>query len=244
MRREPVLDRLERGGPFDLAIVGGGATGLGIALDAAAQGHSVALVESHDFGGGTSSRATKLVHGGVRYLAQGRVGFVREALEERSHLLHNAPHLVRPLGFVMPSYRLWETPFHAAGLKVYDALAGALGLGATRVLGAGEVLRRLPTLRTSVPLSRAGQAERQAGIVELAVPVVEDMLAPAVPGCPGGRAPGARSGRDPGRGNRGRPPTGRLRATGRELSAARMPLNGRVASFCGGVHEVALKAGA
>jgi glycerol-3-phosphate dehydrogenase len=149
MPREQALERLERGGPFDLAIVGGGATGLGVAVDAAARGYSVALVESHDFGAGTSSRATKLVHGGVRYLAQGRVAFVREALQERAHLLHNAPHLVQPLAFVMPSYRLWETPFHGAGLKAYDVLAGPLGLGATRLLGAGEVLRRLPTLRAS-----------------------------------------------------------------------------------------------
>jgi glycerol-3-phosphate dehydrogenase len=149
MRRDHAIDSLEQGGPLDLAVVGGGATGLGVALDAAARGYSVALVESHDFGAGTSSRATKLVHGGVRYLAQGRIGFVREALQERAYLLHNAPHLVRPLGFVMPSFRLWETPFHGAGLKVYDALAGSLGLGATRWLGVDEVLRRLPNLRSS-----------------------------------------------------------------------------------------------
>ncbi len=149
MRREEVFDRLAQGGPYDLAIVGGGATGLGVALDAAARGLSVALVESHDFGGGTSSRATKLVHGGVRYLAQGRIGLVREALHERAHLLRNAPHLAQPIAFVMPSYKLWETPFHAAGLKVYDALAGELGLGATRLLGSGEVRRRLPGLRSA-----------------------------------------------------------------------------------------------
>ena len=96
---------------YDIAIVGGGATGLGVALDAAARGFSVVLVESHDFAKGTSSRATKLVHGGVRYLAQGNISLVREALHERTTLLNNAPHLAQPLSFVMPSYKWWETPF-------------------------------------------------------------------------------------------------------------------------------------
>jgi glycerol-3-phosphate dehydrogenase len=95
----------------------------------------VVLVESHDFAKGTSSRATKLVHGGVRYLAQGNIALVREALHERTTLLHNAPHLAQPLAFVMPSYKLWETPFYGVGLKMYDALAGKAGLGATEFLG-------------------------------------------------------------------------------------------------------------
>ncbi|MDB5859238.1 MAG: Glycerol-3-phosphate dehydrogenase, partial [Ramlibacter sp.] len=97
-------------------MVGGGATGLGVALDAAARGFSVVLVEAHDFAKGTSSRATKLVHGGVRYLAQGNIALVREALHERTTLLHNAPHLAQPLPFVMPSYKMWETPFYGVGL--------------------------------------------------------------------------------------------------------------------------------
>ena len=102
-----------------------------MALDAAARGFSVVLVESHDFAKGTSSRATKLVHGGVRYLAQGNISFVREALYERTTLLNNAPHLAQPLAFVMPSYQWWETPFYGIGLKMYDALAGKAGLGKT-----------------------------------------------------------------------------------------------------------------
>ena len=94
----------------DLAVVGGGATGLGVALDAALRGFSVALFDSHDFAGGTSSRSTKLLHGGVRYLAQGNVSLVREALAERATVLRIAPHLAQPLPFVMPSYRWWQTP--------------------------------------------------------------------------------------------------------------------------------------
>ena len=147
MQRSQLLAELARPRTVDLAIIGGGATGLGVALDAAARGFSVVLVESHDFAGGTSSRATKLVHGGVRYLAQGNIALVREALQERTILLRNAPHLAQPLPFVMPSYRLWETPFYGVGLKVYDALAGKAGLGGTRFLSRDETLMHLPTAR-------------------------------------------------------------------------------------------------
>ncbi|WP_295850123.1 glycerol-3-phosphate dehydrogenase/oxidase [uncultured Xylophilus sp.] len=142
--RADLLDRLAEDRRYDLAVVGGGATGLGVALDAAARGLSVVLLESQDFAKGTSSRATKLVHGGVRYLAQGNVSLVREALHERSTLLQNAPHLAQPLPFVMPSYKLWETPFYGIGLKVYDALAGKAGLGDTEFLGRDRTLQLLP----------------------------------------------------------------------------------------------------
>ena len=142
------MDRLGRRETFDLAIVGGGATGLGVALDAALRGFKVVLVESHDFAKGTSSRATKLVHGGVRYLAQGNIALVREALRERTMLLHNAPHLAQPLAFVMPSYHWWETPFYGAGLTAYDLLAGKAGLGATRLLGRGQTLKMLSNARS------------------------------------------------------------------------------------------------
>ncbi|MDS1141096.1 glycerol-3-phosphate dehydrogenase/oxidase [Pusillimonas sp. SM2304] len=131
----------------DLAIIGGGATGLGVALDAAQRGLSVVLLESHDFAKGTSSRATKLVHGGVRYLAQGNIALVREALHERATLLRNAPHLARPLPFVMPSYKCWETPFYGVGLKVYDALAGKAGLGATQFLDARRTRECIPGVK-------------------------------------------------------------------------------------------------
>ena len=124
MNRASLIEQLARPITYDVAVIGGGATGLGVALDAAARGFSVVLVESHDFAKGTSSRATKLVHGGVRYLAQGNISLVREALHERTTLLANAPHLAQPMAFVMPSYKFWEAPFYGVGLKMYDALAG------------------------------------------------------------------------------------------------------------------------
>jgi glycerol-3-phosphate dehydrogenase len=146
-RREDLLARLETPKVYDMAIVGGGATGLGLALDAAARGYSVVLVESNDFAKGTSSRSTKLVHGGVRYLAQGNIALVREALHERSTLLHNAPHIAQPLPFVMPCYAWWEKPFYGLGLKMYDALAGKSGLGQTEFLSRQETLGCLPSVR-------------------------------------------------------------------------------------------------
>ena len=142
--RAALIERLASGQRYDIAVVGGGATGLGVALDAAARGFSVVLVESADFAQGTSSRSTKLVHGGVRYLAQGNIALVREALHERSTLLRNAPHLAQPLSFIMPSYKWWETPFYGVGLKVYDALAGKAGLGKTEFLSRAETLAQLP----------------------------------------------------------------------------------------------------
>lgn len=145
-RRADLLERLARPTHYDLAVIGGGATGLGVALDAALRGLRVVVLESHDFAKGTSSRATKLVHGGVRYLAQGNIALVREALHERTHLLHNAPHLAQPLPFVMPSYRWWETPFYGLGLKAYDVLAGKAGLGPTEFLGRARTRACLPTV--------------------------------------------------------------------------------------------------
>src|SRR5229473_3349961 len=121
MDRETSVSRLSaRDGPWDMAVIGGGATGVGIAVDAASRGYSVCLVEQSDFGKGTSSRSTKLVHGGVRYLQQGNVSLVMEALKERGILFQNAPHLVRDLPFVVPNYEWWEAPFYGIGLKVYD----------------------------------------------------------------------------------------------------------------------------
>lgn len=147
--RPDLLARLRTSCMYDLAIIGGGATGLGVALDATLRGLSVVLVDSHDFAQGTSSRATKLVHGGVRYLAQGNVTLVREALRERANLLNNAPHLAQPLPFIMPSYRRWETLFYGLGLKAYDLLAGQAGLGATELLNETETHRLLPSVHPS-----------------------------------------------------------------------------------------------
>ncbi len=136
---------------FDLLIVGGGATGLGVALDAAHRGFSVALVEAEDFAKGTSSRATKLLHGGVRYLAQGDVPLVREALHERTTLLANAPHLAHALPFIMPVYGrrglLFDKWFYGAGLMLYDLLAGKAGLGKTDLLSRARTLDMLPGVR-------------------------------------------------------------------------------------------------
>lgn len=146
-RREALLQRLAEPQRWDLAIVGGGATGLGLALEAAAQGYAVVLLESHDFAGGTSSRSTKLLHGGVRYLAQGRIGLVREALRERTLVLRNAPHLAAALPFVLPAYGRGQQLFYGAGLATYGLLAGRAGLGRTQWLSAPQTLQALPGLR-------------------------------------------------------------------------------------------------
>jgi glycerol-3-phosphate dehydrogenase len=142
--RSAVLARLQAAVEWDLVVIGGGATGLGVALDAAVRGLRVALLESHDFAQGTSSRATKLVHGGVRYLAQGNIGLVREALHERGALLANAPHVAQRLPFVMPGYHWWERGFYGAGLKAYDLLAGSQGLGGTELLSTRRTQELMP----------------------------------------------------------------------------------------------------
>jgi glycerol-3-phosphate dehydrogenase len=147
--RAAMLARFEQHqGPWDFVIIGGGATGVGIAVDASSRGYSVLLLEQSDFGKGTSSRSTKLVHGGVRYLEQGNISLVMEALKERGILRQNAPHLVSNLPFVVPNYDWWETPFYGIGLKVYNLLAGKYGFGDSSILSREETLRRLPTIRT------------------------------------------------------------------------------------------------
>jgi len=149
LAREQALARLRQARRVDLVVVGGGATGLGVALDAAARGLDVVLLEARDFAQGTSSRATKLVHGGVRYLAQGDFGLVREALRERAAILSNAPHVAQRLGFVVPAFGLWQIPFYGLGLKAYDALSGARGLGPTRLLGVSHTRALLPGVRAA-----------------------------------------------------------------------------------------------
>lgn len=144
MNRADLLDVIADHPVFDLVVVGGGATGLGVALDATLRGFSVALFESHDFASGTSSRSTKLLHGGVRYLAQGNVSLVREALFERTTVMKLAPHLAQPLPFVMPSFAWWQTPFYGAGLTLYDLMARRSGLGRTRFLSRSQTLQVLP----------------------------------------------------------------------------------------------------
>ena len=146
MDRHQMLENLAEVPLWDVCIIGGGATGLGTALQAAASGMKTLLLEQNDFAKGTSSRSTKLIHGGVRYLQQGNVKLVREALEERGLLLQNAPHLVHNQQFVIPSYHWWERPFYGIGLKLYDLLAGKLGLGDSAFLSSKETLQHLPTI--------------------------------------------------------------------------------------------------
>jgi glycerol-3-phosphate dehydrogenase len=147
MKRETVLDQIANDkGPWDFLVIGGGATGLGVAVDASARGYRTLLVEQHDFAKGTSSRSTKLVHGGVRYLKQGNISLVLEALRERGLLCENAPHLVHHLEFIVPIYSWWEGPFYGIGMKIYDRLAGKLGLSPSRVLTREETLKLIPTL--------------------------------------------------------------------------------------------------
>ncbi|MGN6543680.1 MAG: FAD-dependent oxidoreductase, partial [Aureliella sp.] len=148
--REEQVARAEQqaasGAAWDLVVIGGGATGVGIAVDAASRGYSVCLLEQADFGKGTSSRSTKLVHGGVRYLKQGNIGLVREALHERSILLENAPHIVRDLPFIIPCANWWEAFFYGTGLWVYDFLAGNSGFGKSQRLKRSQVQQRIATL--------------------------------------------------------------------------------------------------
>lgn len=146
MSRDRMLERAMQMRPWDVIIVGGGCTGIAAALDAAGRGYRTLLVERGDFTGGTSSRSTKLIHGGVRYLRQRRVQMVYGALRERHRLWRNAPHLVDSLRLVVPAYRWWERPYYGVGLMVYDALAGRRGLGRSRVVGRRECGRRISTL--------------------------------------------------------------------------------------------------
>ncbi|MGB7182152.1 MAG: glycerol-3-phosphate dehydrogenase/oxidase [Burkholderiaceae bacterium] len=149
--RVVLVARLSQIAQYDVLVIGGGATGLGVAVDAANRGLSVALVESDDFAKGTSSRATKMLHGGVRYLAQGDIALVREALRERTTLMKNAPHLAQPIPFLMPVFgargRLFDKWFYGAGLMAYDVLAGKAGLGKTAFLSKAETKKRMPGVR-------------------------------------------------------------------------------------------------
>jgi glycerol-3-phosphate dehydrogenase len=148
MNRTEMLQRLDAATVWDIIIVGGGATGLGTAVDAAARGYKTLLVEQHDFAKGTSSRSTKLVHGGVRYLAQGNIKLVREALKERGLLLKNAPHVTMPLSFVLPCYSVWQKIYYGIGLKLYDMMAGEYGLGKTKIISSKKTRSNLPTINT------------------------------------------------------------------------------------------------
>lgn len=146
MNRGQQLRKLGDTPRWDVIIVGGGASGLGVAVDSATRGYKTLLLEASDFAKGTSSRSTKLVHGGVRYLEQGDIPLVLEALRERGLLHRNAPHLVHHLSFLIPRYKWWEGPFFGIGLKVYDALAGRLNLSPSHLVTREDTLRRIPNI--------------------------------------------------------------------------------------------------
>ena len=148
MNRQTMLRQLDSPGLWDVIIVGGGATGLGCAIDAASRGYRTLLLEKQDFAQGTSSRSTKLAHGGVRYLQRGDIALVTEALRERGLMRRNAAHLVHDRRFVVPNYDWWEAPFYGVGLRVYDLLAGKLGFGPSRILSKEETIDRLPNIET------------------------------------------------------------------------------------------------
>lgn len=178
MERESVISLLDdREKVFDFVVIGGGATGLGIALDAATRGYSVALFERSDFTKGTSSRSTKLVHGGVRYLAQGDVSLVLEALHERGLLRHNASHLVKDQLFLIPCYRWWEGPFYTVGLILYDLMARKLSLGRSFCIGPKRAVKTIPMLRkkgmTAGVLYHDGQFDDSRLAINLAQTAVE-----------------------------------------------------------------------
>ena len=148
MNRNEMLQRLEEETIYDIIIIGGGATGLGTAVDATTRGYKTLLAEQHDFAKGTSSRSTKLIHGGVRYLAQGNIKLVREALKERGLLLQNAPHVTGNLSFVLPCYSFWQKIFYGIGLGIYDVMAGKLSLGKTKIIDSEKTKEYLPTIDT------------------------------------------------------------------------------------------------
>jgi len=148
LTRADMLAALQPSQTWDLIIIGGGATGLGTAIEAATRGYKTLLLEQYDFAKGTSSRSTKLVHGGVRYLAQGNLKLVRSALRERGLLRQNAPHVVHDLTFFVPAYAWWSMLYYGAGLKLYDMLAGCLNLGASRWLSKKAAQLRMPTLKS------------------------------------------------------------------------------------------------
>ncbi|UCE07730.1 MAG: glycerol-3-phosphate dehydrogenase/oxidase [bacterium] len=147
MNREDMLTRIQSSAhEWDFIIIGGGATGMGTAIEAASRGYQTLLLEQADFGQGTSSRSTKLIHGGIRYLQQGNISFVLESLKERGLLRQNAPHLVHNLPFVVPNYDWWEGPFYGIGLKLYDILAGKHGFGQSKLLSKEETVEHIPTI--------------------------------------------------------------------------------------------------
>jgi glycerol-3-phosphate dehydrogenase len=178
MNRKSMLQQATaRKEPWDIIVIGGGATGVGVAVDASARGYATLLLERDDFGKGTSSRSTKLVHGGVRYLEQGNISLVLEALRERGLLRQNAPHLVSDLPFIVPSYSWWEGPFYGIGLKLYQLMSGKYGFGPSEYLSSEETARRLPNIKTEGLMGGVvyfdGQFDDTRLLIQLAATAVE-----------------------------------------------------------------------
>src|SRR2546421_4712432 len=148
MTRSDLLQQLGKSAEWDVVVIGGGATGLGIALEAASRKYNTLLLEQSDFAKSTSSKSTKLVHGGVRYLAQGHFGLVRQASIERAFLYKNAPHLVKNQRFVIPVYNHWDVLKYTFGLKFYDWIAGRLSMGSSTFISRNETLKRLPNINS------------------------------------------------------------------------------------------------
>jgi len=173
MKREQLIKQAEETAHWDIIVIGGGATGLGVAVDAATRGFKTLLLEANDFAKGTSSRSTKLVHGGVRYLEQGDIPLVLEALRERGLMHQNAPHLVHHLSFIVPRYQWWEGPFFGIGLKVYDALAGKLNLAPSRLLSREETISRIPNIEQENLLGGVEYFDGQFDDARLAVSLAQ-----------------------------------------------------------------------
>jgi glycerol-3-phosphate dehydrogenase len=146
MKRDESLQALAERQQWDVLVIGGGASGLGAAVDSAARGYRTVLLEQHDFAKATSSRSTKLIHGGVRYLKQGNLSLVLESLRERGRLLRNAPHLVHPLSFIVPAHSAWEKIYYGIGLKLYDRLSGDWSLGHSQIISREQTFQHLPTI--------------------------------------------------------------------------------------------------
>ena len=168
-----MLETVKTTAEWDVIVVGGGASGLGVALDAATRGCKTLLLEAHDFAQGTSSRSTKLVHGGVRYLEQGDIPLVLEALKERGLLHRNAPHLVHHLSFIVPRYKWWEGPFFGIGMKVYDALAGRLNLAPSKILSREETIQKIPNIETENLLGGVEYFDGQFDDARLAITLAQ-----------------------------------------------------------------------
>ena len=174
MNRQRMLTALQtEHKPWDLIIIGGGATGLGSALEAATRGLRVALLEAHDFAKGTSSRSTKLIHGGVRYLRQGQINMVRQSLHERGRLRRNAPHIVTSRKFVIPSYQLAGRLYYYLGMKAYDLLAGPLGFEASRLLSTAQTISALPTIQSQGLRGGVAYADGQFDDARLAIALAQ-----------------------------------------------------------------------